>query len=147
MTSNYSFIDHAVKTALDHTRFMNRCTITYSRDATTLTLTNASQGHSQKGTIEVGGQEQVVEIQEWMIGVADLAALGQPQAGDIIVRTIDGTSMTFTVECLQMGTPVWDYTDNTRSEFRIMARKDGASAFEVSEPTGFDLQGNEMRYE
>lgn len=145
--TDFSFLDHSVDVVLEHTRNMNASSITYTRGATTLTISKASQGQSVKRSIDVGGEEQVVETQEWMVGVSDLASLAPPQSGDLIARTINGTTHTFTVECLDMGESPWDFTDNGRTEYRIQTRKDGASAFEVSEPTGFDLQGNELRYD
>jgi len=94
--------------------------------------------------IDVGGAEQVVEISDWLIRVSDLAGL-TPASGDIIVRVIDGTTYTWSVETRELGETEWDWSDTARTTYRIRARKDGASAYEVSEPTGFDLAGNELR--
>jgi len=41
-----------------------------------------------------------------------------------------------------LGETEWDWSDNAKSQFVIHTRKDGA--YEVSQPTGFDLSGNEL---
>lgn len=118
--------------------------VTYTQGATTLTISQAVQGNTLKSTIEVGSAEQVVEIADWLIRVTDMAAL-TPASGDIIVRVIDGTTYTWTVEARDYGATEWDWSDTSRTTYRIRSRKDGESAYEVSEPTGFDLAGNELR--
>jgi len=121
--------------------------VVYSRGATDLTISSAIQGSTKKANIDVGDEEQVVETIEWLIGVEDLSPVGPPQFGDTITRIIEGTSYVFKVTALYMGESPWDWSDRARSQYRINTRKDGANAFEVSEPTGFDLEGNELTYE
>jgi len=87
----------------------------------------------------------VVEACDWLMSVASYT-LGTPAVGDIISRTVNGVSYTWTVECPAMGIPPFDWSDTARTTYRIHARKDGAAAFEVITPNGFDVSGNEMRY-
>lgn len=146
MSDDLSPHERAVRTGLNTARRYGGVPVTYSRGATTLTVNNALQSTTVKANIEVGGEEQVVETQLWLIAVNDLASLGTPEVGDIIARNIQGTVYSFTVETLDFGDVAWDWTDTGKTQFAINTRKDGASAYEVSEPNGFDLQGNELRY-
>ena len=92
------------------------------------------------------GQETVVELVDWLIDAAALT-IGIPAIGDIISRDIDGTTYAYTVEQLEMGLSHWDWSDTGRTQYRIRTRKDGAAAFVVSTPNGFDISGNEIRYD
>jgi hypothetical protein len=139
-----SFFETAISAGLTALRGIAGSPVTYTQGATTLTISNAVQGATMKLPIDVGGAEQVVEISDWLIRVSDLAGL-TPASGDIIVRVIDGTTYTWSVETRELGETEWDWSDTARTTYRIRARKDGASAYEVSEPTGFDLAGNELR--
>jgi hypothetical protein len=60
---------------------------------------------------------------------------------------IDGTTHTYTVENMDMGLSHWDWSDTGRTQYRIRTRADGATAYTVVKPNGFDLSGTEMRYE
>ncbi len=118
--------------------------VTYTQGATTLTISNAVQAGTGKSNIDIGDTEQVVEVADWLIKVSDLAGL-VPASGDIIVRVIDGTTYTWSVEAMDVGETEWDWADTSRTTYQIRSRKDGASAYEVSQPTGFDLAGDELR--
>ena len=139
--------EHALSIGLEVTRNLTGSPVTYSRSATSLTVADAVQGDSLKRSIEVGGSEQVVEVVEWFIDSAALSALTPvtPERGDTIARVVDGTTHTYTVEDLDLGIPMWDWSDTGKTQFVIRTRKDGASAYEVVTPSGFDLAGNEMR--
>lgn len=137
--------ERGIQIGLRVTRHSQGVPITYTRGATVLNIRRAVQGYTSKRSIEVGGEEQVVEFQQWLIAVEDLGSLGNPQAGDLIKRRIGTTLYTFTCECMEQGTPMWDWSDVAKTQFMINTRKDGASAFEVTEPSGFDLSGNELR--
>jgi hypothetical protein len=139
-----SHFETALQAAMTGIRTITGSPVTYTQGATTLTITNAVQGSTMKGTIDVGGAEQIVEMADWLIEVIDMAGL-TPASGDIIVRVIDGTTYTWSVEARDMGETEWDWSDTSRTTYRIRSRKDGAAAYEVSEPTGFDLAGNELR--
>ena len=141
-----SHFETAIKAGLTAVRTIAGSPVTYAQGATTLTIDNAVQGATMKLPIEVGGSEQVVEISDWLIKVSDLAGL-TPASGDIITRVIDGTTYTWSVETRELGETEWDWSDTSRSTYRIRARKEGASAYEVSKPTGFDLAGNELKYD
>jgi len=139
-----SHFETAIKAGLTAIRAIAGSPVTYTQGATTLTIDQAVQASTQKLPIEVGGNEQVVEVADWLIKVTDMAGI-TPASGDIITRVIDGSTYTWTVETRELGETEWDWSDTSRSTYRIRSRKDGASAYEVSEPTGFDLAGNELR--
>ena len=139
--------ERALKAGLDATRRSHGVDVTYSRGASTLTVSRALQGDTFKTSIEVSGAEQVVETQQWLIGVADMGTLAPPQVGDLIKRTIDGTEHVFSVEGLNPGVAPWDWSDTGKTQYEIQTRKDGAAAFEVTNPSGFDLAGEEIRAE
>ena len=137
--------ERALNYGLSVTRNSFGVPVTYTRGATTLTISSALQGETLKGAIDVSGTEQIVELQDWLLAVSDLGSLWPPTPGDLITRNIDGTDNTFTVEYRQAGESLWDWSDTGKTQVRLRTRKDGASAFEVSEPTGFDISGNEIR--
>ena len=149
MSDDLSPFERALAQSIGHMRNSFGVPVTYTRGATTLTIQNALQGATSKKSIESDNnyEETVVETQEWLIALEDLASLAPPAVGDLIVRNIEGTTYTFTVETLELGEVAWDWSDNGKTQYRIMARKDGASAYEVSEPNSFDISGNEMRYD
>lgn len=136
--------ERAIKTGLKVTRQTQGVPITYRRNSTNVRIDRALQGRTDKQVIDVGGEEQVIQIQDWYIAVEDLSSLGTPQRGDLIIRKIDGVTYTFSVECRLLGETEWDWSDTAKSQYVIHTRKDGSSSFEVSQPTGYDLSGNEL---
>ena len=138
-------LEFALQAGMSATRVLAGASVSYTQGATTLTIDQAVQGQTGKATIEVGEAEQVVEIADWLIKVSDMSGL-TPAGGDIIVRVVDGTTFTWTVEARNIGETECDWSDTSRTTYRIRTRKDGAAAYEVSKPTGFDLAGNELRY-
>jgi hypothetical protein len=138
-------LEKAVQVSLKAVRKVAGAPVTYSRGETTLTISQAVQGRTSKVNIDIGGAEQVVEAADWLIKVTDLSSLAPPEAGDLIVRTVEFVSYTWTVETLEMGEVEWDWSDTARTAYRIHTRKDGVSAYEISEPTGFDLSGAELK--
>jgi len=141
MTSSH--FETALQAGMNAIRTVAGAPITYAQGGFTLTISNAVQGRTLKTTIEVGEEEQIVEVADWLIEVVDLAGI-IPAAGDIITRVIDGSTYVWTVETRGMGETEWDWSDTSRTTYRIRTRKDGASAYEVSNPTGYDLAGNEL---
>ena len=140
-----TILDAALKAGFSAARTIAGVSISYVRGATTLTVSHAVQGETIKGVIDVGGSEQVVELCDWLISVDALAALNDtPAPGDVITRTIAGKSYVWTVEHRELGSTHWDWSDPARTQYRIRTRKDGAAAYEVSQPTGFDLAGVEV---
>ena len=137
--------ERALKSGLAAARRLAGASVTYSRGATTLTISKAVEGTTRMGTLGHVGEEMVVELVDWMIDAAALT-MGPPQVGDTISRNISGTVYTYTVENLEMGLSHWDWSDTGRTQYRIRTRKDGGTAYTVSTPNGFDISGNEMRY-
>jgi len=138
-------LETAVQAGLDAVRKVHGASVTYSRGETDLTVAQAVQGRTGKITIDVGGAEQVVEAADWLIKVSDLSPLAPPQPGDTITRVVEGETYIWTVEILDLSEAAWDWSDTSRTTYRIRSRKDGAAAYEVSVPTGFDLAGNELK--
>ena len=137
--------DTAIQAGMATARQIAGSSVTYTRGATVITISDAVQGETRKGVIDVGGSEQVVEMCDWLIEVNALGSLADtPDPADVIARVIDGTTYTWTVEHREIGETHWDWSDNTRTQYRIRTRKDGTGAYEVSKPTGFDLAGNEL---
>ena len=139
-----SALESAITAGLKMIRRTAGVTVTVTRGGSSITIADAVQGQSQKVIIDENA-ETVVEACDWLMSVAGYT-LGAPAVGDIISRTVGGVSYTWTVECPTMGVPAFDWSDTARTTYRIHARKDGGSAFEVVTPNGFDLAGNEMRY-
>ena len=63
--------------------------VTYSRGATTLSITQAVKQSRRPETIEGSGSESVVMVVVWRIGATDLGTLVLPEIGDTI--TASGT--------------------------------------------------------
>lgn len=138
-----SAFERALTAGLALSRTVAGVSVTVTRGATSINLT-AVQGQTQKLVIDETS-EATVDAVDWLIPVAAYT-LGNPAIGDIITRKINGTTYTYTVESLQMGQQPWDWSDTGKTQYRIRSRKDGGSAFEVVQPNGFDISGNEMRY-
>jgi hypothetical protein len=139
-----SALETAIAAGLKMIRRNSGVAVTVTRGGTTIRIPDAVQGQSQKQVIDEAA-ETVVEACDWLISVAGYT-LGQPAIGDIISRSVNGVAYTWTVECPAMGISHFDWSDTARTQYRIRTRKDGADAFEVIKPNGFDLAGSEMRY-
>ena len=142
--TDLSPFERAISNGLQTTRYFMGVPIVYTRGGTSLTISRALQGTTHKRSIEVGETEQVVQFQQWHIGVLDLSPLGPPERGDLITRVIDNVTHVFSVEAIALGETEWDWSDVAKTQYIINTRKSGDSAFEVSEPTGFDLSGNPL---
>ena len=70
-----SAFETAIQAGLAAARQVAGSSITYGRGETTLTVTDAVQGETRKGVIDVGGSEQIVEMCDWMIEVSALSGL------------------------------------------------------------------------
>jgi hypothetical protein len=139
-----SAFESAIGAGLKMIRRTAGVSVTVTRGATTITVSDAVQGQSQKQIIDETA-ETVVEGCDWLISVASYT-LGQPAVGDIISRKVNGITYYWTVESPVIGISHFDWSDTARTTYRIRARKDGAAAFEIVQPNGFDLSGSEMRY-
>ena len=145
-----SVFEQAIRTGLSAIRSNAGSPITYMQTSTgvSITIDDAVQGRTRKDNISVGGAEQVVETADFLVKVERFEALGDtdiPEPGDLITRVIDGVTYTWTVEARDFGETAWDWSDTSRDTYRIRTRKDGDGAYEVSQPSGFDLSGNELR--
>lgn len=138
--------ERALKVGMRASRHIAGASVTYTRASTSITISKAIQGELRYGTIGNAGAEVVVELVDWLIDATALT-LGDPAIGDTIARVIDGTTHTYTVENMDMGLSHWDWSDTGRTQYRIRTRADGATAYTVVKPNGFDLSGTEIRYE
>jgi hypothetical protein len=139
-----SAFESALQAGMGAVRSVCGVEVTYARGATTLTL-NAVQTSTQFETLDGSGLAAVVEAVEWLIAADDLTT-GDPQIGDTITRTIDGTSYTYTVEHPGQGVSLFEFSDTSRTQYRIRTREDGVTAYTITQPNGFDLSGTEIRY-
>lgn len=139
-----SILESAITAGLALTRTAAGVPVTVSRGATTITVSNAIQGTTQKGPLGED-TEATVDFADWLIPVASYT-LGTPAVGDTIARTVNGVTYTYTVESMDYGQSPWDWSDTAKTQYRIKTRKDGSSAFDVTTPNGFDVRGEEMRY-
>lgn len=140
----FSAFERAITAGLNSSRLMAGSPVTITRGATTITVSRAVQGQTSKISLS-DESEATVDAADWFIAASDYT-LGTPTIGDLIVRIIDGTTYTYTVESPAIGMQCWDWSDTAKTQYRIHSRKDGASAFDVSTPNGFDISGVEMRY-
>lgn len=134
----------AIEVGLKAIRRAAGVSVTITRGASTITVSDAVQGQSGKAVVDENA-ESVVEACDWLISVAAYT-LGTPAIGDIITRKIGSTTYTWTVESPGMGVACFDWSDTKRTTYRVHSRKDGAAAFEMVTPNGFDISGQEMRY-
>lgn len=135
----------AVKVSLRSARLIEGTSVTYTRGATTITINHAIQSGIEYTTLSQDGSEAVVEVVPWLIDRAALT-LGEPQVGDLITRTVNDVARVYTVEFLGIGQNFWDWTDTSQTQYIIRTREDGAAAYKITQPNGFDLAGEEMRY-
>ena len=137
--------EHAVGVTLEGIRSIagDRIRYTHGNSGGSYDINGAVQGDTQKGTIEVGGAETICELSEFLIRVDQFREL--PKQGDRIERTIGQTTHVWSVEARFTGEAVFDWSDYARTTIRVRCRKEGEKAFEVSNPSGFDLAGNEIR--
>ena len=141
-----SVLEKAIQAGLTAARSVAGAVVTYARDSTSITVSKAVQGETRKGVIDIGGSEHIVEMCDWLIDVSSLSGLGDtPDPGDIIARDIGDVTYTWTVEHRELGQSHFDWTDTTRTQYRIRTRKDGADAYEINRRSGFDISGNEIR--
>ena len=113
--------------------------VTYSRGATTLSITQAVKQSRRPETIEGSGSESVVMVVVWRIAATDLGSLVLPEIGD----TITASGTVHKVEASGFGDVGWEYTDTGATEFTIRTRESGFH--ETVVPTARDLRGNEVR--
>ena len=138
--------ESALQAGMAAQRLLAGDAVTVSRGATTITVSDAIQTSTRFEVLDGSGLAAVVEAVEWLIDV-NAYTLGEPAIGDLIARVIDGTTYTYTVEHPGQGINVFEYSDTSRTQYRIRSREDGATAYTVTKPNGFDISGTEIRYD
>ena len=138
-----SLVERALRAGLRGLGRVHGVSVTYVRDSTTLTISNAIPVDQEFVTLADSGQEAVVEVLDFLID-STLLTTGEPQIGDVITRVIDGTSHAYSVECPAPGVLHWEISETHRGWYRIHTREDGT--YTLPEYNDFDLAGNELRY-
>lgn len=92
-------------------------TVTYARGALSARV-QATVGQTSFQVDSGYGLFQEVTSRDFIIDVDDLAAFGEPQRGDRVTETLNGSNEVF--EILAPGTePHFEYSDRDRAVFRI----------------------------
>lgn len=94
-------------------------TVTYARGATSLTVT-AVVGRTVFSSNADGGPRVEFGDRDYLVAVADLAALVAPRIGD---RITDAAGLVFEVQEPNTGEPAWRYSDPDRTEFRVHCKR------------------------
>lgn len=136
----------ALRAGLRASRQFAGVAVTYSRDASSLSILKAIQGTTRYATLSHTGTEIVVELVDWLIDEVALT-LGTPEIGDTITRVLDDASYVYTVEQPEMGLSHWDWSDTGRTQYRIRTRKTSPAPVIDSKPNGYDIRGEEIRYD
>lgn len=95
----------------------NGVTVTYTRGATSVTVTDAVPGNSFAASVQPQQVPARVEVQDrdYLITAASIASLGEPVVGDRITESGVGT---FEV-VRRTGEPAWRWSDAERTLYRI----------------------------
>ena len=111
-----SFLARAVGTK-------NGVTVTYTRGATSVAVTDAVPGNSFAAAVQPQQVPARVEVQDrdYLIPAAAIAALGEPAVGDRIAEPGVGT---FEV-VRRAGEPAWRWSDAERTLYRIRTKPVG----------------------
>ena len=137
-----SIRERALQASLKATSRVTGASVTYSRGATSLTITRAiPTDHRHTALSE--GTEAAVEVADWLIEASQLT-LGTPAVGDTIARVIGGTTHTYSVECPSPGVLHYEISETYRGWFRVHTREDGT--YQDIEYNDFDISGDEVRY-
>lgn len=101
--------------------------ITYTRGATTITITEASGhatvGREQSPSEREGGQRKEWFDRDYLIQVASLASLGEPQEGDLITETVNGNERLYKVMRPPTGERAWRFSDTEETCFRVHTKR------------------------
>lgn len=101
--------------------------ITYTRAATTITITEASEdatvGREQSTSEREGGPRKEWFDRDYLIRVAALSELGEPQEGDLIAETINGTERLYKIMRPQTGERAWKYSDTEDHCYRVHTKR------------------------
>lgn len=109
-------------------------TVTYRRGAVALSVP-ATVGKSGFSVDNGLGIFERIEMRDYLIDVADLASLGEPQRGDIIDDADDaGNAIRYEVSAPSAGEPCFAYTDApTRVAYRIHTKDVGPEPASTTE--------------
>jgi hypothetical protein len=103
--------------------------ITYTRGATVITITAASGGatvgREQSTSERDGGPRKEWTDRDYLITVAALAGLGEPQEGDLIQETINGVAAKFKLMRSDAGEPAWRFSDTEETCYRVHTKRVG----------------------
>lgn len=93
--------------------------VTYQRGATVLSIRATAARNEYQVEDSVGVQARV-EVRDFLIRSQDLSTLspGEPAEGDLIIETVAGRTLTYTVAGPAGMTP-WRYSDEGRLTLRI----------------------------
>ena len=138
-----SLVERCLKVGLRAASRVMGVSVTYTRGATTLTISNALPADQEFAGLADSGSEAVADSIDWLID-ASLLTTGEPQVGDLIARVIDGTTYTYSVECPSPGVLHWELSETHRGWYRVHTREDGT--YKAVEYNDFDVSGNEVRY-
>lgn len=93
--------------------------VQYRRGDTTLTV-NGSKAKTDGELTTAEGLTIEASIQDWIITAAELAGLGEPAEGDVIVETLaDGRTVTWEVASPGDPEPVFKWQNQARLAYRV----------------------------
>ena len=101
--------------------------ITYTRGATTLTITEASGdatvGREQSTSEREGGPRKEWFDRDYLIRVSALTTLGEPQEGDLIAETINGVERAYKIMRPSNGERAWRFSDTEETCYRLHTKR------------------------
>lgn len=101
--------------------------ISYTRGAVTVTITEASKnctvGREQSTSERDGGQRKEWFDRDYLIRVAALTDLGDPQEGDLIAETINGTERLYKIARPATGDRAWRFSDTEDHCYRVHCKR------------------------
>jgi hypothetical protein len=97
--------------------------VTYTRGATTLSLTAVVGRTIFSSTIETVGARIEFGERDYLILASDLSSLGTPALGDRITETVGGSTRVYEVLPPASGDPPWRWSDPGMTIFRIHVKQ------------------------
>lgn len=101
-------------------------TIVYHRGDLSDTIDGATKGKTAGELQTEHGMTLAADISDWIIPVNDLVLNGQkiePEEGDQIVETLNGTEVVWEVASPGEPEPAWKYEDQYRQAYRIHTKQ------------------------
>lgn len=93
-------------------------TVTYTRGATSRTIT-AVVGRTVFASQLDGGPRIEFGDRDYLIEATEMTAFGDPQIGDRIAETLNGTSRVWEVMTPGTGEPAWRWSDPQHTRYRV----------------------------